>query len=560
MALNLPLPQSRVPNYAKEPEALFPLPKSTEPEPLNINQAGPSYVNAAGEDIPLPKPPLVKNPFAIDDTPAPSLGSQPTATQAGATVPIEPTVMNVTPPAESATGPLEASTGPGLLPVSEQRTGSMYAPGTEDALNEAVEGQKKAMENIKAINMRLDNETKPLFASLVARSEDLASFLDPNSDGYKAFVRKTEDVKNKMEAAHADLEEFQKTAAVDPAKYYKETPFIQHAVNVIAMLMEAKTAGAMIRAGLPAPTGMVMARIDKAINDDIARQRDAIRSKEAGMTNEINRYRDNLKLLGDERAAEYKTRAEMLHQIGTTINATKARYDNEFNTANLDKAAADVEANRVKALAEMGKTIMQQGFAAPVGKSISDEQLTRKQEKMVNVLGSEVEARTPEDAKVLKEKSVATETVLANLSELKSLREKSNLADWAKLITEKRSRANFLIGSLHMNLKNTWGMGAFDAGTKEFLKDVVPNMDALSHVLDTYETIEDTVTSSYTDELNQRTRNTYSLKSVRDLMFDRAKGKLTPRQESTTGGGSGEPAPLPPPNLMTGGGSFGFGK
>jgi hypothetical protein len=335
-------------------------------------------------------------------------------------------------------------------------------------------------------------------------------------------------------------------------------------MNGIAMLMEAKTAGAMIRAGLPPPTGLVMGRIDKAINDDIARQRAEITSKEAGMTNTVNRYRDNLKMLGDERAAEFKTRAEMLQQIGQTIQATKAKYDGEMNTANLDKALADTEVNYAKTMAEMNKELVQQGFAAPVGSKENDEQANRRQEKMVNVLGSEVEARTPDDAKVLKEKSSATETVLASLSELKKLRAKADIRDWAKLPTEDRARATFLVSSLHMNLKNAWGMGAFDQGTQDFLKDAVPNMDALSHVLDTYEAIEDAVVSGYVSDLNQRTKNRYSLKAVRETLLDQTKDKLAPRPGSTTGGGQQSRAQakpeLPQVKMGTPAGSFGFGK
>lgn len=589
MALNLPLPQSRVPNYAQTPE-LFPVPSavSTEPAPLDVVPVAPApsvppspfSVVAPTEIDPIqasyaamsapptaPVDPVVASYVAlnpnVDTTPTmpPTLTSAPTA-------PAEPVVKSVPQqevegvPGNQGTG--DSYRGVGLLPASEQRTGSMYPAGTEDNLRKAVDEQQKVMAAVKGIYERLDDESKPLFAKLAARSSDLESFLDPESEGYKAFAQKVNDVKSKMDTAHNDLAEFQKNAAVDPARFYKDTPFLQHAMNGIAMLMEAKTAGAMIRAGLPPPTGMIMSRIDKAINDDIARQKSEMASKEAGMTNTVNRYRDNLKMLGDERAAEFKTRAEMLQQIGTTIQATKAKFDGELNTANLDKALADTEANYVKATAEMGKWLVQQGFAAPTGQKESPEQAIRRQEKKVNVLGSEVDARTPEDAKALKDKTIATESVLSTLGELRKLREKSDIRDWAGLPTEDRARANFLVSSLHMNLKNAWGMGAFDKGTQDFLKGSIPNMDALSHVLDTYEAVEDSVISGYVDDLNQRTSNKYSLKSVRDTMLDQAKGKLEPRPGSKTGGGRPQPnqtpPPMPPVKMGTSAGSFGFGK
>jgi hypothetical protein len=599
MALNLPLPQSRVPNYAQAPE-LFPAATSTEPAPLDVVPVAPevgtippspftvaptgvtppgvdpiaaSYAAmSGGQPAPVVDPIMAsyleQNPN-VDTTPL----MPPTTPQA--TPPVEPTVMNATPQGTAGTGGQGTggtSTGGGLLPVSEQRTGSMYPPGTEDNLKKAVDEQQKVMTNVKGIYERLDAETKPLFASLAAKSADLESFLDTDSEGYKAFAQKVNDVKTKMDAAHADLAEFQKTAAVDPARFYKDTPFLQHAMNGIAMLMEAKTAGAMIRAGLPPPTGLVMGRIDKAINDDIARQRAEITSKEAGMTNTVNRYRDNLKMLGDERAAEFKTRAEMLQQIGQTIQATKAKYDGELNTANLDKALADTEVNYVKATAEMNKWLVQQGFAAPAGPSKEQREAEeRKKEKMVNVLGTEEEARTPDDAKQLKEKSATIHTIVDKLSMLKALRARAGAVDLAGFATEDAKTAQTLMGTAMMDLKEYWKAGALDAGLLTFLESVLSKPNAWTQVMDQYEALEDAVVNKYYHDLNQLVRpdgEPYEFVTVKNMLQGFSNKMMSSmdvdamiKAKREAEKQSKKPAPaLPPVKMGTQAGSFGFGK
>jgi len=582
MALNLPLPQSRTPNYAQAPE-LFPTTPgtSTEPAPLDLlpvpaaSAVPPSPFSAqpavtdpiaasyaamsGGQPAPVADPIIAsyieQNPN-VDTTPL-----MPTTTpQATPAAEPEPTMMNATPQGTADTGGQGTggnSTGGSLLPASEQRSKTEYPKGTEYNLSKAVNEQQKVIMKVKDISERLDEDTKKLFTSLAAKSADLESFLDTESEGYKTFAQKVSDVKTKMDTAHADLAEFQKTAKIDPDRYYKDTPFLQHAMNSIGMLMEAQHAGNMIRAGLPPPTGLVMGRIDKAINDDIARQRAEISSKEAGMTNTINRYRDNLKMLGDERAAEFKTRAEMLQQIGQTIQATKAKYDGEFNTANLDKALADTEVNYAKTMAEMNKELVQQGFVAPTGPSKEQKELEEKRkEKMVNVLGSEIEARTADDAKALKDKNAKAETIMSTLGELKRLREYMSTPSYAGLPMADKNRAQTLSSALLMNLKDSWQMGAFDNGTQKFLNEVVPLPNGIAQVMARYEALEDMVASGYVSELNQRTVKTekpYEFKAVKAGLqkFSNDMAKKEPNLPKQ----SAEPAPKKavgptlPPNI-----------
>jgi DNA-binding protein len=393
---------------------------------------------------------------------------------------------------------------PSLIPTAGRESGVEYAPGTEMSLSNAFDDTQEVTNDIKEIMKNADEETKKYFANIISRSVELESFLDPASEGFQTFKRNVSEAKNKIEMASQDLADFQKNAKVDPNRYYKETPFLNHAMNSVAMLFEGNTAAAMIRAGLPAPTGMVQQRIDRAISDDISRQKDEMRSKEAGMSNTINRYRDNLKLLGDERAAEYKTRAELYSQAVTTLNAVKAKFGPQVDVKNIEKLQADNEFNYQKSLAEMGKKMVETTFGLPVAPK-TDTELT------IFIPGAPpganaVKALTVEDAKDLKKKSEASLAIARNIKKLKDIRGNTGAWNFAGLPDEKQAEARTIVADLWMNLKDSYGMGAFDTGTQDFLKMTVPTPDALGHVMGRYEAILKTNAEKYADALSTRTQ------------------------------------------------------
>jgi hypothetical protein len=431
-------------------------------------------------------------------------------------------------------GEQEEQSSPSMIETERKTSGAVYSDPAKDALDTAFAATDEVAKNTKKIYEEMDPEVQPIFTRLAAAASNVEMFLNKDGDEYKEFSRKISDVKDKMDASNKDLIEFQKTAAVDPDRYYKNTPFLKHAMNSIAMVMESQHAGNMIRAGLPPPTGLVRGRIDKAINDDIARQREAIRSKEAGMTNDVNRYRDNLKLLGDERSAEYKTKLEMVQMVQQTLDATKAKYAGRFNMAAMDKLSADNKLVEAKTKAELDKRHVETVMKPQTGQAITLEQDKDNRGRTFTLFGQPTMALTAEEGAKMREKTQATESILTTLNELRKLRGSANAIDYAGLPTKEKARADMLLKSLHMQLKGAgaWAMGAFDNGTQKFLEDAVPDMTKLGQVSIKYEALEDDFINGYRNSLVQATGGVpFDFEYTRKQMLERASKGMPMRED-----------------------------
>jgi hypothetical protein len=222
--------------------------------------------------------------------------------------------------------------------------------------------------------------------------------------------------------------------------------------------------------------------------------------------------------------------------------------------------------------ANMHKAILNQTFTAPAGPSKEQRDAEeRKKEKMVNVLGAEVEARTLDDAKQLKDKSANIHTIVDKLTRMKALRARAGAVDLAGVATEDAKTAQTLMGTVMMDLKEYWKAGALDAGLLTFLESVVSKPNAWTQVMDQYEALEDAVVNKYSHDLNQLVRpdgEPYEFVAVKNMLqgFSNEmmksmdvdamiKAKRGAEEQSK------KPAPpLPPVKMGTQAGSFGFGK
>lgn len=321
-------------------------------------------------DMPIVNPSPLPQPTPTEQVAAPAQPSTPIGANGGFTAEgrgqVDP---NVPPPS------------PGLIPIKSEETRTKYADGTEEALF-GEQGPYAQMQKVLAKKKQLDAdldamtgkdpEIKKYYNKMLVGSTDLEALMDPNSPKFKEFADKITAVKGKLDTASKDLSEFQEKARVDPDRYWKTVPATTVAMNSLAMFMEGRTAGAAIRAGLTPPTGLVQAKIDKAIADDINRQKDEMRMGEAAKGNEINRYRDNLKMLGDERIAEVKTKLDYMTMVKGSLDQYMQKYKGQYDQLALDEISANLDMKKQLAMADFAKYAVRTESVRPTtGSSVS---------------------------------------------------------------------------------------------------------------------------------------------------------------------------------------------
>jgi hypothetical protein len=415
----------------------------------------------------------------------------------------------------------------GIPPTNQDDNKNPTPPLTEDVKvkesTETVYGEeaKGRFADIDAKKQTLANNVYK-FKELVNNNEDivgewkkqvasqarLEDLLDPTSDGFEQFQNEIKATVTKIEAAQKDMEDYQKNMKADPQRYWKETPFLDHAFNAISMLMEGNVAAAATRAGVSMPTGLVQQRIDRAIQDDIARQKEELKSGEAARLNTVNRYRDNLKLLGDKRAAQLKTEVDFMNVAKARLESLKQdpKFQDVADRLATEELKIKLEEEAAKRNVEWSKSVVRnQTTTAPLKhQAMSPEEMRKERELNVSVLGIPMRARSLEDAKTLKEKGAASERAISTLEALEALRGDANVLDLAKLPTDKMAKARALVSDLHMAMKQSFALGALDKGSLEFLQGAVPSPDQWTDALDKYKAMRRAMTLGYTSELNQR--------------------------------------------------------
>ena len=344
----------------------------------------------------------------------------------------------------------------------------------------------------------------------VAARTTLEDILDPNSDGFKTFAKEMKDTAQKMQIARADLEDYQKKAKADPNRYWRETPALEHVFNGIAMLMEGNVAAAATRAGMSMPTGMVQQRIDKAIQDDLNRQKEEFKSGEAARENTINRFRDNMKILGDERAATIKTSLEFIDQSKGKIEMLMKdpKFQNQSDQLLLREQLLNLEEQAALKGIELKKTLMrEQTERKPLmPKQLSPEDVRKDNELNITVLGVPNRVRSAEDAKYMKDRSAAAEQAIATVRAMKQVREQMDLGyvPMAGGLSKLKQLGDVLKSNLQLQLKQNYNLGTLDKGSVDFMDKMIPGTDQWGQVSSKLDALERGFTSGFTSDLNQR--------------------------------------------------------
>jgi hypothetical protein len=402
--------------------------------------------------------------------------------------------------------PIEVKTG-----SSETTQGSRTDWGPTDELDKANESMRKIAEDARALRQSVNDDPEVIkyMNKQFLAGKRLESLMDPTSDEFKQFSTQVAQARSKIDSANKDLIDFQEKAKVDPERYWKATPLLQHALNSVSMLMEGKKEAAFIRAGLPAPTGLVQARIDKAINDDIARQKDELKMGEAAKGNTVNRYRDNLKMLGDERTAEIKTRLDYQSMVKNTLETYMQKSQGKFDDLKMRELIAAQDVANAKAKLEMNKASIsssrQDTYANITPGKLTPEQQDRQDKinaRTFNVAGIPLVAYNDTSANTLRTQSAATTSAIGYLDKLIEYRNSMGPEGYLKWISGGTAEANNLVIALQMALKKANGLGAMDAGTQKILEAQIPDVTAFGQVADKYAANRKSLLTQFTAEVN----------------------------------------------------------
>lgn len=321
----------------------------------------------ASQDITIPEP------LPVLDRPAPALMPMPTPAQ-----PVQPIIPAAAPvaaqPAQGLAAEPQVFAGsvpppdtqqppemPGMLPVqsNETRVSKEYKQEDTNKLDEALKEVKKTREDLVDIHKNVPEEVKAGFNNYIARLTDAQNAISGQvSEQAKAAIA---DARSKIDAAQNDYVKFQESAKVDPNRYMSSMPSTERAINSMFIFLEGISAAkAMGKGAAVPPVGIFQAQLNKAIDMDIASQKDELNRKESALTANVNRYKENYNLLNSERAAELKTKADALTIASSYLNAQKGKVADQAAVKEIEMKAAQAEADSARALRDANGVSVQE--------------------------------------------------------------------------------------------------------------------------------------------------------------------------------------------------------
>ena len=424
---------------------------------------------------------------------------------------------------------------------SSQKT--LYDKKDVNEFDSAISNVKRAQDGISSIMKSLDNdpEIKKQIGKVAATSMSLEDMLDPNSENFKNFTETVSKAKAEMDKAEADLAEFQKEAKVDPDKYMREMPSTKKSMLAIAALLEGTGAIMAAQGGMMLPTGVISKQLQDGINRDIALQKDELASKEKGLATDANRYAKNLALLKDERAAELKTKADMLTASKMTLDNLRSKYQDQLNSAEADKIAAGLDMELAKTKLEMNKKLVSNSTQTITKKTPlstvdvkkqaeAQKALNELQETEVPLFGKhKVEAYSKDEAKGLREDLAAYEGIMGMLETMKQLESEEGYAMYG---TDAAALGNALSADFLLLKKNLEKLGVLSESDKGIIEDLLANPTSIS-LKGARAKIENQIlqaTNKITSNLNAKTKvgeNRFLEKDLYGLVVPSAKKRAT---------------------------------
>lgn len=261
------------------------------------------------------------------------------------------------------TSTLTESQLPSMVDVKMDRTEQevKYAPGTEEAVNTALAKWKDARENIAKLQKDWFTTPEAMKASTNLLTSTLAveDTLDPTSKSSQAFFENVRKVRSDLDNASNDLIKYQEGAKVDPERYMKNMPTTERILNGIGVFLEGMAAAKAAGKGVPVPpVGVIQGQLNRAIDLDIQSQKEEMQNKKESKIFNINRYKDNLALLNNDRAAEIKTKLDYLSATKMSLEALKNKYQEKIDTAGIDEALAKTEVDLAANRLLLGKNVI----------------------------------------------------------------------------------------------------------------------------------------------------------------------------------------------------------
>jgi hypothetical protein len=167
------------------------------------------------------------------------------------------------------------------------------------------------------------------------------------------------EARSNIDRAQNDYIKFQNEAKVDPERYIKSMPSTERAVNSLLIFLEGMSAAkAMGKGAAVPPVGVFQAQLNKAIDQDIAFQKDELNRKGDAALSNVNRYKDNYNLLNNERAADLKSRAEALNVAAAILTARKGEWADEVVKKESILRAEEAKAAAAKAMMDANASIV----------------------------------------------------------------------------------------------------------------------------------------------------------------------------------------------------------
>ena len=398
--------------------------------------------------------------------------------------------------------------------------------GKQDKANyeKAINNYRQAQDAIGGIMKKINNDPEIVkqVARIASTSLELQDMLDPNSENFKSFTNKVNEAKTNIEKAEQDLAEFQKEAKVDPNRYAHNMSNTGKAIKMIAKMLEGFGAAMALRGGVQIPTGMVSKQLQQSIDQDIALQKDELASKEKGLTTDVNRYSKNLALLKDERAAELKTKSDMLTVTKMSLDNLKAQYQGQMDEAEFQKVQSGLDLEIAKTNLEMNKRLVntsvnttvtkerRQGQGIDAGeikkRADAEEAMKGLSERDVPLFNKyKLEAYSKEEAKDLRDQMASYEGVMSMLETMKKLE-----AEYGNemLPTDAKALGDSLAADFLLLKKNLEKLGVLSEADKDIITDLLktPKKDWLKTARVTIENQLAQSTNKMASTLNSKTK------------------------------------------------------
>ena len=291
---------------------------------------------------------------------------------------------------------------PSELPTVSEVTESQKTQGVDlgeaSAVGQSFTKMQEAARTVQDIKSKVDPETATKFQRYLAANISVEDALNPTGAGAEKFFQDIKKIRGNIDKANEDLVKFQEEAKVDPERYLKNMPAAERFASTLSIFLEdlamAKSAGKGVAAP---PIGLLQEQLNRAIDRDIAFQKEELASKGNAKVSAVNRYKENLALLGSERAAEIKTKMDY---IGATlavyesmIKEKQGKIDMAMAEEALAKQRYDYELEKAKLASETVKTVTEKKPMFPkVG--MTEEQ--KREFDVAQTLGSELLSRTKE--------------------------------------------------------------------------------------------------------------------------------------------------------------------